>query len=230
MADAVAELERRLGYAFDDRRLLELALSHRSYVAEHPGTASYERLEFLGDAVLQLAVTRYLYDTRPEATEGQMAKVRAAVVSEPTLAELATRLGIPEAVRLGRGEEMTGGREKPSILSDVVEAIFGAVFLDAGYDRAAELVVGHLAPVVDERATAPGGRDYKTRLQELLVARGIEPRYEVEVSGPEHARRFRSVVYAGEEPIGEGEGTSKKRAQQAAAADAFARMGDRGRA
>jgi len=221
--EARRRLEDRLGHRFADRRLLAAALSHRSFVAEHPGAASYERLEFLGDAVLQLAVTQHLYETYPDAPEGQMAKIRASVVSERTLAALAGRLGVPDAVLLGRGEEITGGRRKESILGDVVEALFGAVFLELGYDRARGLIISLLGPLVDERAHAPGRRDYKTRLQELLAADGAVPSYEVTSSGPQHAKRFHATVSAGDAVLGEGSGSSKKRAEQAAAEDALRR-------
>ena len=222
-ADALARLEDALGHRFEDRSLLRQALSHRSFVTEHPGNESYERLEFLGDAVLQLAVTRYIFDRYPEASEGEMAKVRASVVSEPTLAERAGELAVADALLLGRGEELTGGREKASILSDVVEALFGAVFLEVGYDVTERIVIDLLSPFVDDRARLPGARDYKTRLQEVLVAEGTAPVYTVVESGPQHAKRFHAVVSAGGRVIGEGAGTSKKRAEQAAAEDAFER-------
>ncbi len=219
--DPVAALGRTIGYRFGDGGLLGTALTHRSYVAEHPGATSYERLEFLGDAVLQLAVTRHLYERYPAAAEGEMAKIRAAVVSEPALARLARSFGIAAAIRLGRGEERTGGREKDSILSDVVEAVLGVVYLEGGFDVAAEVVRRHWAPLIEERAAAPGRRDYKTRLQELLVREGLFPEYRVEAEGPQHAKHFTAVVSAGGNVLGRGTGTSKKRAEQAAAEDAF---------
>ncbi len=221
--DVLTRLEDALGHRFEDRSLLRQALSHRSFVAEHPGSESYERLEFLGDAVLQLAVTRYIFDRYPDASEGEMAKIRASVVSEPTLADLAGDLAVADALFLGRGEELTGGRGKASILSDVVEALFGALFLEVGYDASERIVVDLLSPFVDERARLPGGRDYKTRLQEVLVAEGTAPSYTVAESGPQHAKRFHAVVTSGGRVIGEGTGTSKKRAEQAAAEDAFER-------
>lgn len=222
----VAPLEARLGYTFRNRDLIRTALIHRSYMGEQNLEESYERLEFLGDAVLQLAVTEYLYRTKPALSEGEMAKVRAAVVNERTLARLARELEIGPALLLGRGEDLTGGREKDSLLSDVVEALVGAMYLEAGYDTTAELIVGHWKAIIDERAEAPGHRDYKTRLQETLARRGLKPRYELTESGPEHAKRFNAKVLAAGDVLGEGEGTSKKRAEQAAAKSAADRLAE----
>ena len=145
-----ADVEAAIGYRFDDPDLLRQALLHRSYIAEHPHAESYERLEFLGDAVLQLSVTDYLYATYPDLAEGELAKVRAAVVNEATLATLARSFGLGDVVLLGRGEELTGGRDKDSILADVVESVLGAIYVEAGFDRARVLVLGHWAPLVDD--------------------------------------------------------------------------------
>jgi ribonuclease-3 len=224
---SITAVEERLGHKFTDRRLLGEALTHRSYSGEHGDAGDYERLEFLGDAVLQLAVTRYLYETYPDLPEGQLAKVRAAVVSERTLHEIALQLEVGSALLLGRGEEATGGRAKPSLLSDVVEALIGAVFLEAGYEPAAQVVVRLWADAITARASAPGQRDYKTRLQEILARTDLRPDYEVEESGPDHAKRFRAVVSAGGRRLGDGGGSSKKRAEQDAARAAVAALGDR---
>ncbi len=215
--EAVAHLEERLGYRFRDRGLLDEALMHRSFAGEQQVAASYERLEFLGDAVLQLCVTQHLFESRPEMSEGEMAKVRAAVVNEKTLARVARELGVGPALLLGKGEELTGGREKESLLSDVMEALVGAIFRETDFPFAQELVLGHWRDIIDDRAVAPGERDYKTRLQETLARRGLRPVYVVEEEGPEHAKRFTARVTAAGELLGEGSGTSKKRAEQAAA-------------
>jgi ribonuclease-3 len=153
-----------------------------------------------------------------------MAKVRAAVVNERTLARLARDLSVGPALLLGRGEDLTGGREKDSLLSDVVEALVGAIYREAGYDAAAGIVLRHWRELVDDRAEAPGQRDYKTRLQEQLARRGLRPRYDVAEEGPEHAKQFTATVFADGEPLGTGAGTSKKRAEQAAAQVASADM------
>ncbi len=223
--DAIAELERRLGHTFADRDMLRRALMHRSYAGEQGLAESYERLEFLGDAVVQLAVTRYLFEQRDGMPEGEMAKVRAAVVSEKALAAVGRELAVGPALLLGKGEDMTGGRHKESLLSDVVEALIGAIFLEAGFAKAEAIVVAHLGARVDERALAPGERDYKTRLQEYLARMGQRPRYVVAEEGPEHAKQFTAEVFAGRELLGRGSGSSKKRAEQAAAKDAALRRG-----
>ncbi|MDX2344527.1 MAG: ribonuclease III, partial [Acidimicrobiia bacterium] len=195
-----------------------------SYAAEHTLDVSYERLEFLGDAVLQLAVTRHLYDTYEDLAEGELAKVRAAVVNQKALATVARQLGIGDFMLLGQGEERSGGRDKDSILADVVEALLGAIYLDGGYEPAADLVLRLLVPLIGERAIAPGRLDFKTRLQEELAQRGQEPKYVITESGPDHAKSFVAELWVDGEVIGCGEGSSKKRAEQAAASNAAAAM------
>lgn len=214
---AMDRVQRAIGHVFEDPDLLQLALTHRSFASEQSFDHSYERLEFLGDAVLQLAVTTYLYAEHPELAEGEMAKVRAAVVNERALAALAREFGLGEAVLLGRGEEMTGGRDKSSILSDIVESVLGAIFLEVGFEPVRELVISHWAALIEDRATSPGRRDYKTRLQEELARLGLRPRYEVVDTGPEHAKQFTAEVFADDRLLGTGAGSSKKRAEQAAA-------------
>ena len=215
-------LSRRLGHPFRAPELLSRALAHRSWCAEVAGTGSNERLEFLGDAVLGLVVTDHIYDAYPELPEGELAKVRASVVNSAVLAEIAVELELGEAVFLGKGEEASGGRSKPSILADAVEAVIGAVYLDAGWAAAAEVVLQLLGPRIDEAARGPGGRDFKTRLQELATRSFDQlPRYEIEEEGPDHAKRFSAVVYVADQPRGRGEGRSKKEAEQAAAREAW---------
>lgn len=219
---AAGRVESTLGHRFTNPDLLQRALIHRSYAAEAELDESYERLEFLGDAVLQLAVTHFLFTEYPELTEGEMAKVRAGVVNERTLADLARRIDLGPLVLLGRGEEMTGGADKDSILSDIVESVIGAIYLEAGFEATRDLVLAHWAPIVRQRATSPGKADYKTRLQEMLARDGLRPRYVITEVGPEHAKVFTAEVYAGDRLLGAGEGTSKKRAEQAAAEAAAA--------
>jgi ribonuclease-3 len=211
-------LRQRLRHRFEDDALFTLALAHRSWCAENPGTESNERLEFLGDAVLGLVVTDHLFRTYGALAEGELAKVRAAVVNAGVLAELAAELGIGPALALGKGEDASGGREKPSILSDAMEALIGAVYLDGGWTAADALVMGLLGERIAEAATGPGGQDYKTRLQELAAQRlDTLPRYDVQEEGPDHAKRFFATVYLGDEECGSGKGRSKKQAEQAAA-------------
>lgn len=215
-----AGIETILGYRFASPDLATMALTHRSYAAEHGLDLSYERLEFLGDAVLQLAVTRYLYDTYEQMAEGEMAKVRAAVVNQKTLAAIAREVGIGAHVLLGQGEEMSGGRDKDSILSDIVEALLGSIYLDGGYEVAERLILERWVPLIVDRASAPGRRDYKTRLQEVLAQRGLQPRYVITESGPDHAKVFAAELWVDGELVATGAGSSKKRAEQDAAENA----------
>lgn len=223
MADDLhARLEQRLGWTFNDRGLLERALAHRSWCAEHLDQASNERLEFLGDAVLGLVVTDYIYRLYPDLHEGHLAKVRASVVNADVLAEAGASVELGACLLLGRGEDASGGRAKTSILADAIEAVFAAVYLDGGWDAVRVVVLRLLEDRITAAATGPGGDDYKTRLQEL-AARHFErlPRYHVRSEGPDHAKRFHATVLLGGEPCGGGEGGSKKQAEQAAARAAW---------
>jgi ribonuclease-3 len=217
-ADALSALAARLGHRFADPELLDRAMAHRSWCAETPGTPSNERLEFLGDAVLGLVVTDHVYRSYPDLPEGELAKVRASVVSAAALADVAAELDLGPALLLGKGEDASGGREKPSILADALEAVIGAVYLDAGWNGAAGVVLGLLGDRIAAAAAGPGGQDYKTRLQELS-ARSFDdvPSYLVVDEGPDHAKRFFATVVVGGEARGRGEGRSKKQAEQAAA-------------
>jgi ribonuclease-3 len=210
-------LEEILGYEFTDQALLEMALTHRSVSAEDPSSADNERLEFLGDAVLQLAVTIQIYDGYPQLAEGKLAKVRAAVVSGESLAEVASHIGLGRFLRLSPSEERSGGRSKDSILADATEAIIGAMYLDGGFDVAAELIYGLWGSMIEEKAANPGVRDYKTRLQEVLAAQGRRPAYQVSGVGPDHDRTFTAVVKVDGRDLGVGQGASKKAAEQIAA-------------
>jgi ribonuclease III len=197
-------------------------MSHRSWCAETTGAASNERLEFLGDAVLGLVVTDHLFRSFPSLPEGELAKVRASVVNSETLAELAASLDLGAALLLGKGEDASGGREKPSILADAMEAVFGAVYLDGGWGEAAALVMRLLGDRIEEAAAGPGGQDYKTRLQELAARRFEQlPQYEVIDDGPDHAKRFFASVSVAGDVRGRGEGRSKKQAEQGAARQAW---------
>ena len=178
---------------------------------------SNERLEFLGDAVLGLAVADHIFRAYRDLPEGELSKVRAAVVNSVVLAEVASELEVGPALLLGKGEDQAGGREKPSILADAMEAVIGAVYLDGGWGAAAELVLHLLGDRIEEAAAGPGGQDFKTRLQELAARFDDVPRYEVDDEGPDHDKRFFASVYVGGRPHGSGEGRSKKQAEQAAA-------------
>jgi ribonuclease-3 len=224
-ADARTRLQHALGWTFRDPALLERALTHRSYCAEHGVPDSNERLEFLGDSVLGFVVTTFVYDEYPALPEGELAKLRAAVVSAETLAELALRIELGAALRLGKGEDTSGGRAKPSILADAMEAVFAAVYLDGGLDAAGQVIRAALAQAIREQAAGPGGSDFKTRLQELAARRVDQlPRYQVRHEGPDHSKRFFATVLLRGEVYGEGEGRSKKAAEQAAARIAWQRL------
>lgn len=202
--------------------MLVEALTHRSWCADHAGASSNERLEFLGDAVLALVVTDHIYTAYPHMAEGQLAPLRAEVVRAETLADLAVELQLGKSLRLGRGEEASGGRAKQSILSDAMEAVIGAVYLDAPWDVLIDLVRGWLANHISAAAEGPGIRDFKTRLQEYCARRGFDaPEYRLSERGPDHAKQFLAVVHMNGVEWGRGEGRSKKQAEQAAAASTW---------
>lgn len=211
-----------------DPALLERALTHRSYAYEKGGLPTNERLEFLGDSVLGLVVTDTLFRSHPDLAEGQLAKLRAAVVNMRALANVARSLDLGHYVRLGRGEEGTGGRNKSSILADTLEAIIGAVYLDRGLDEASSLVHRLFDPVIVRSASLGAGLDWKTSLQELTAAEllGV-PEYHVEESGPDHQKTFRAEVLLGGQVYGRGSGTTKKEAEQQAAENAWTALRER---
>jgi len=202
--------------------LLELALTHRSYAYEHGGLAHNERLEFLGDSILGQAVTVMLFQENPDLDEGELAKRRASLVSSVALAEVARAIGLGQHIRLGRGEELTGGRDKSSILADTVEAVIGAAYIDAGGEAATELVMRLIRPLLTDPERFGAAMDPKTSLQELAARLGLGlPHYAVTDSGPDHSKRFHAIVSLVGEDIAEGDGTSKKQAEMAAALDAW---------
>ena len=222
-------LERVVGVHFAEPALLARALAHRSWCGENGEVESNERLEFLGDSVLGLVVTHYVYEHFPHLPEGNLSEVRAGVVNARVLAEVAEELRLGDHVLLGKGEDSAGGRQKQSILADAVEAVIAAVYLDAGYGAAREFVLRCLAERIAEIAAGQGGRDAKTRLQELAAQQGLgRPRYIVRDDGPDHAKHFYATVHLGDEPYGEGEGRSKKQAEQGAALIAWSRLSGRG--
>lgn len=198
------------------------ALSHRSWCAEAGEQPSNERLEYLGDAVLGLAVADHCFRKYPELAEGSLAKIRAGVVNTAVLAELAAGLGLGDFVRLGRGEEASGGRSKPSILANTMEAVIGAVYLDGGMTPATDLIMRLLSDRIEKAAEGPGREDFKTRLQEVVAKAGRPlPSYEVVGAGPDHARTYTAHVRVEGRELGAGEGRSKKDAEQAAAREAW---------
>lgn len=220
-ASAVA-LTSRLGVELDPD-LLVLALTHRSFAYENGGLPSNERLEFLGDSVLGIVVTDRLYRDYPDLPEGELAKIRAATVSQRALAVVARDIGLGSYILLGRGETSTGGGDKDSILCDTLEAVFGAVYMAHGIEVASEVILKLVGPSVTAAAGAGVALDWKTSLQEACAAAGLgSPVYEVDGEGPDHARTFTARVVVDGVVRGIGTGTAKKHAEQDAAEAAFA--------
>jgi ribonuclease-3 len=213
-----------------DAELLTLALTHRSYAYENGGLPPNERLEFLGDAVLGLVITDRLYRDHPDLPEGQLAKLRASVVNMHALASVARNLGeggLGAHLLLGRGEELTGGRDKASILADGLEAVLGAIYLQNGIETAREVINRLFEPLLVEAPLRGAGLDWKTSLQELTAASGLGvPEYRVEEQGPDHRKEFSAYVSVGGETLGSGTGRTKKEAEQKAAESAWRKLSD----
>ena len=227
-ADAdLAVLLAKLQVSIGDE-LLDRALMHRSFAYENGGLPTNERLEFLGDSVLGLIVTDTLFRSHPDLPEGNLAKLRAAVVNSRALAGVARGLKLGCYIRLGKGEEGTGGRDKSSILADTLEAVIGAVYLDGGMAAADALVHRLFDPVIARSARLGAGLDWKTSLQELTAAEDMGgPEYVVDESGPDHQKSFRAVAKIGGQTLGEGEGRTKKEAEQQAAEAAWTVLSER---
>lgn len=208
-----------------DPALLDLALTHRSWAHENGGLPTNERLEFLGDSVLSIVVTENLYRTHPDAPEGQLAKMRAATVSEPALAAVARDLGVGEFIKLGKGEALSGGRRKDSILADTVEALIGAAYLTHGLEPTREVVTRLVSRFLSAAPTRGAGLDWKTSLQELTAAHHLgSPSYEVVGEGPDHRRVFTATALVDGRVLGRGTGSSKKTAEHDAAEAAYAEL------
>jgi len=216
--ETLARLEEKLGYRFQKRALLEEALTHRTFVNEARGGKDNQRLEFFGDAVLDFLLSDMLLVQFPARREGELTRIRATLVDEVSLARIAAELDIGACLRLGRGEEKGGGRQKRSLLADAFEALLAAIYLDGGLEPARRVVAEHFAPLMTSSEVLEG-RDFKTDLQERArLLRGELPRYLLkEVTGPDHDRRFTVEICLGEELMGEGGGRTKKEAEQAAA-------------
>jgi ribonuclease-3 len=224
-------LQRALGVRIEDRQLWDRALTHRSYAFEAGGTPNNERLEFLGDAVLQLVITDEIFRSLSDAREGRLAKLRAAMVNTARLADLARSIDLGAAIKLGRGEEQSGGADKDSILADTLEAVFGAIYLDLGLRTVTSVILHLFGSLIDELSTQHAALDYKTSLQELAAARlSALPVYQVTDSGPDHDKAFVAEAILEGERLGRGEGRSKKAAEQEAAREAYgvlaARVGE----
>jgi ribonuclease-3 len=229
MDSRLHEFEKKLGYEFKDISLLETALTHTSYANENKCT-SYERLEFLGDAVLQMLTSKYIYKTYTSFPEGKMSRLRANIVCEDTLFHIAEKLGIDKVSRLGKGEEMTGGRQRPSILADMVEAVLAAVYLDAGIEKAESIIFDAYGHIIEAAAEGRLNHDYKTELQEKVQSGGKkQPEYViVDEKGPAHDKVFTTEVFIEGVKHGRGIGKTKREAQQMAAKAALESMFEKG--
>ena len=219
------ELEKACGYVFRDPSLLTMAVTHTSYANEHRRnkTEHNERLEYLGDAILDLVAAEYLYRKYPEKQEGELSKMRASMVSEQPLAKCARDIGLPSYLFLGKGEEMMGGREKDAIISDATEAVIGAIYRDGGFDEARRFVMKHVLLDLDKEDLFT---DVRTPLQEIFQDRQKQVLYHVTgESGPDHDKRFEVTAYVDGQKIGSGWGRTKKAAAQSAAQDAMNRIG-----
>jgi ribonuclease III len=205
-----------------DRDLIELSMTHRSYAYENGGLPTNERLEFLGDSVLGVVITEELFRRHPDLPEGQLAKLRAAIVNSRALAVVGRTIELGQFVKLGRGEQASGGRDKSSIVADAVEAVIGAYYLDRGTEATRALVLQLFATALDDAANLGAGLDWKTSLQELAAERSLgSPEYLVVESGPDHQKAFHAKVVLGSVEVGEGRGNSKKQAEQFAAEQAW---------
>jgi ribonuclease III len=230
--DGLERIQQRIGYSFSDRAVLIQGLTHKSFghefLKEKPiALRDNERLEFLGDSILDVVVSDILIETFPEAPEGQLSKMRASVVNEKTLAELARQLGIPEVLRLGKGETQTGGHMKPSILSSTFEALIAAIYLDGGFNAVYPVVRHLFAPLFSKDRMILSFNDHKTQLQETVQAQfRLTPTYHLlATNGPDHAKTFEVEVRVGSRALARAAGNSKKDAEQAAARAALEGMG-----
>lgn len=223
-ATAATRLAKSLGVHVDPE-LLVLALTHRSFAYENGDLPTNERLEFLGDSVLGVVVTDKLYREYPDLPEGELAKMRAASVSQKALSEVARSINLGPCILLGKGETATGGADKDSILCDAFEAVLGAVYLSSGLDAARDVVLRMVGPLLVRAASAGAGLDWKTSLQEVCAERGLDsPRYVVTGTGPDHERSFTATVMVGQRELGTGTGSAKKHAEQEAAEAAYAAL------
>ncbi|MFA5074299.1 MAG: ribonuclease III [Nitrospirota bacterium] len=225
---AVEDIEQRIQYAFKNPELLQRALTHKSYANEHRVSSHNERMEFLGDAVLNLIVSGYLMKTCPQSNEGELSKLRAAIVSEAALAEIARIIGIGKYLLLGKGEEQTGGRDKDSLLANSLEALIAAVYLDAGTTAAETFILRFFKNLIQRTCSLPLAFDYKTGLQELCQERIKQlPKYKiVSETGPDHLKQFSVELFIKGELFGTGIGKTKKEAEQRAAKEALIRLSE----
>jgi len=221
-------LEKSINYSFNNKSNLLLALTHSSFANENKKLKLYsnERLEFLGDAVLNMVISEKIFLDYPDLNEGEMTKIRAAIVCETSLAKYANKINLAEYLLLSKGEELTGGRSRPSILADVFEALIGAIYIDGGINKAKKFINNVMRNAIDEIIENQEDPDYKTHFQEIIQRKGEDKiQYEViEEKGPDHDKIFVTQLKVNEKVMGKGRGKSKKAAEQNAAKDALERM------
>lgn len=215
------ELTARIGIELSEQLLIK-SLTHRSFAYENNLTETNERLEFLGDSVLGVVITAELFNKFPHAPEGELAKLRAAIVNSRALASVARAIGLGEFILLGKGEEASGGKDKSSILADAVEAILGAIYLEHGLQPTTEVILRLFSPIIDNANSIEATLDWKTSLSEVISSKDLaEPEYQISESGPDHDKSFQAVITILGKVVSTGEGKSKKTAEQNAAKSAF---------
>jgi ribonuclease III len=221
--DSIMELEKKLGIEFNNKILLAEALTHSSYINQNKSMNHNERLEFLGDSILQLSISEYLYRRYCNKTEGELTRIRALIVCENSLYEIAQKLSIGEYLFMSKGEELTGGRDRVSILADSIEAVIAAIYLDCGLEKARQFITRNFEDIINKANNNEVILDYKTKLQETLQQKGeVSISYNVvKFEGPPHRRKFYTEVLIGEKLLGVGSGFSKKEAEQNAAKEAL---------
>ena len=217
---------KEIGVQFQNEELLKLALTHSSYANQHSNSESNEKLEFLGDAVLQLCITRHLFESAPGKTEGELTKIRAMIVCEPSLYEVAVHWNLGQYILMSHGEESTGGRQRQSLLADAAEAVIAALYLDQGIEAVNQLILDNFSQIITLALNHEIILDYKTRFQEILQESGeVNIHYDLlKFEGPPHRRKFFSRVAIDEITMGKGEGMSKKESEQEAAKDALSKL------
>jgi ribonuclease-3 len=215
------ELTARIGIELSEQLLIK-SLTHRSFAYENNLTDTNERLEFLGDSVLGVIITAELFNKFPDAPEGELAKLRAAIVNSRALAAVARAIGLGEFILLGKGEEASGGKDKSSILADAVEAILGAIYLEHGLQPTTEVILRLFSPIINNANSIEATLDWKTSLSEVISSKELaEPEYQISESGPDHDKSFQAVITILGKVVSTGEGKSKKTAEQNAAKSAF---------
>ena len=225
--ESIRAFEEKIGYEFKDKTYIQTALSHSSFANEHKEFNYNERLEFLGDSVLGLVVSDYLFRARNDLPEGKLTRLRANVVCEESLSAVARKINLGDHLFLGKGEKASGGSNRDSILADATEAVIAAIYLDGGFDQAKDFILSNLRDTIAKNIDGNIFRDYKTILQEIIQGNNGKISYKlVGESGPDHNKEFEMQVKCGQETIGIGKGKNKKEAEKEAARDALVKMGE----